>query len=93
MTPESVQPALFAFADALMLPHPVVMLAVVLAGLWALYKWGAPLLVAFALFYIWIGRWDEAGLALAFALVLTFVRTSFHFLDRLTAPATRDGRA
>ena len=93
MTPESVQAALYAFADALMLPHPIVVLAFVLACVWALYKWGAPLLVVCALYYAWIGRWDEAGLAVGFALAFTFVRTSFRFLDRLTAPVTRDGRA
>ena len=86
MTPDAVQFVLFAAADALTIPHHVAMLAFVLVCLWALYKWGAPILLVGAFFYLWIGRWDEAVMAFALALFLTLLRCSFQFLDRLTSP-------
>jgi len=69
----------------------LVVLAACLA-LWVLYRWGAVILMLYAIVHLCLGQWTAAGLAFFFACVLTYVRAAFAFLERITRNHSRASR-
>ena len=64
-----------------MVPHHVVVAAIVLVGLWVLYRWGALIFTIYALAHFWLGQWDRASLALCFAAITAFFRGFDSWVD------------
>lgn len=54
------------------IPQPIVAAAAVLFALWVLVRWGAPLLLFYALTRACVGEWGPAVIAVVFAVLIEF---------------------
>lgn len=52
------------------IPQHVLVVAAALCALWVLIRWGAPLLLLYAVTRLWVGEWGEAMLAFVFAILI-----------------------
>lgn len=53
-----------------MIPQQVLVVTAALCALWVLIRWGAPLLLLYAVTRLWVGEWGEATIALVFAILI-----------------------
>lgn len=53
-------------------PQPLLVAAVAFFALWVLVRWGAPLLLLYALTRACVGDWGPAMIAVVFAVLLEF---------------------
>ena len=61
--------------------HDVVIVAMVLIGIWVLWRWGALIFTAYALWHFCAGDWTAAALAAGYVAFLAFVRGFASWLD------------
>lgn len=55
-----------------LIPQPIVVAAAALFALWVLIRWGAPLLLLYALTRACAGDWGQAVIAVVFAILIAF---------------------
>ena len=61
--------------------QPIVIAAAVVFALWVLVRWGAPLVLLYALTRVCVGEWGQAMLAVAFAVLIEFGNGFASWLD------------
>lgn len=54
------------------IPQPIVVATAAFLGLWVLVRWGAPLLLLYALTRVCVGEWGPAMIAAVFAVLIEF---------------------
>ena len=54
------------------IPQPILVAAAVFFALWVLVRWGAPLLLLYALTRACVGEWGPAVIAIVFAVLIEF---------------------
>ena len=84
---------LFALTDNLAIPHNVVVIAIGLIVLCALYRWGGVVFLIYAVVHLWTGHWAEAILAIFYAAFIAFVRSFVSMLTSVSSSCTPRWRA
>jgi len=54
------------------IPQPFVVATTVIFALWVLVRWGAPLLLLYALTRVCVGEWGQAMIAVVFVVLIEF---------------------
>ena len=84
---------LFTLTDTLSIPHQLVVVAIALIVLCALYRWGGVIFLIYALANLWTGHWTTAVVAMVYAGFIAFVRASVSLLTSVTSSSTPRSRA
>ena len=84
---------LFTLTDNLAIPHQLVVVAIALIVLCALYRWGGVIFLIYALAHLCAGHWTAAILAIVYAGFIAFIRASVSLLTSVSSSCTPRWRA